>query len=99
MKRNWRFLSLPLLLLIGGCSKQPEAKGPGKSQPAPDTFRVKFETSKGDFVVQVNKVWAPLGADRFYELVQANFFDGARFFRAVQGFMVQFGIAGDPDVT
>jgi peptidyl-prolyl cis-trans isomerase A (cyclophilin A) len=97
MKRNWRFLLLAALLT--GCSKGPEAKGPGKAEPAPDVFRVKFETSKGDFVVQVTKAWAPLGADRFHELVQSNFFDGARFFRAVEGFMVQFGIGADPKVT
>ena len=99
MKLPSRFLFVALLALLSGCSKQPEAKGPGKSQPAPDNFRVKFETSKGDFVVEVHKIWAPVGADRFYELVQANFFDGIRFFRVIQGFMVQFGIAGDPKVT
>ncbi len=63
---------------------------------APDIFRVKFETTKGDFVVEVYRQWSPNGADRFYELVQKKFFDDVRFFRAVSGFMVQFGIHGDP---
>ncbi len=59
---------------------------------------MKLETGKGDIVLEVHKDWAPLGADRFYQLVQSGFFDGARFFRVISGFMVQFGIAGDPKV-
>ena len=66
---------------------------------APDKFKVKFATSKGDFVVEVHRDWAPLGADRFFNLVKAGFFDGVRFFRVVSGFMVQFGIHGRPDVS
>jgi len=63
---------------------------------APETFRVKFTTTKGDFVVAVHRDWAPNGADRFRELVEAGYYDGCKFFRAVKGFMVQFGINGDP---
>src|SRR5579885_2139446 len=59
--------------------------------PGPDSFRVGFETSRGNFTVQIQRAWAPLGADRFYTLVQQRFFDGARFFRVVPGFVVQFG--------
>ena len=70
-----------------------------KTEPAPAQFNVKFETSKGDFVVEIHKDWAPLGADRFYELVQDKFFDDARFFRAIKGFIVQFGINGDPKLA
>lgn len=66
---------------------------------APDTYKVRFDTSKGVFVVQVNRAWAPLGADRFYNLVKAGFYDECRFFRAISGFMVQFGINGDPAVS
>jgi peptidyl-prolyl cis-trans isomerase A (cyclophilin A) len=62
------------------------------------TFEVKFETSKGDFVVLVHRDWAPRGASRFYELVKAGFYDECRFFRVVSGFMVQFGISGDPAI-
>ena len=65
---------------------------------APAVYKVKFETSGGDFVIQVNREWAPLGADRFHELVSNGFFDECRFFRVVPDFMVQFGINGDPEV-
>jgi len=66
---------------------------------APDVFRVSFSTTKGDFLVEVRRDWAPAGADRFYNLVKMGFFDGAPFFRAIDGFMVQFGINGDPKVN
>lgn len=66
---------------------------------APDTYKVKFDTSVGVFVIQVTRDWAPLGADRFYNLVKAGFYDECRFFRAIPGFMVQFGIHGDPAVS
>ena len=69
------------------------------SETAPDTFKVKFETTKGAFTVQVNRKWAPLGADRFYNLVKVGFFSEVAFFRAISGFMVQFGIHGDPKVA
>ncbi len=65
---------------------------------APATYRVKFETSCGDFVIEVTRAWAPLGADRFHELVTNGFYDDGRFFRVVPDFMVQFGINGDPAV-
>ena len=67
-------------------------------EKAPDTFKAKFDTSAGEFVITVTRAWAPLGADRFYNLVKNGFYDGTRFFRVVPNFMVQFGINGDPDV-
>ena len=67
-------------------------------EQAPASYKVKFDTSKGVVVVQVTRAWAPQGADRFYNLVKSGFFDNARFFRVVSGFMVQFGINGDPAV-
>lgn len=67
--------------------------------PAPDAFQVKFATSKGDFVVQVRRDWAPNGADRFYNLVKSGYYDGCRFFRVVEDFMAQFGIHTDPKVN
>jgi peptidyl-prolyl cis-trans isomerase A (cyclophilin A) len=69
------------------------------NEKAPATYKAKFETSKGAFVIQVNREWAPNGADRFYNLVKNGYFDDARFFRVVKGFMVQFGINGDPNVN
>jgi peptidyl-prolyl cis-trans isomerase A (cyclophilin A) len=66
---------------------------------APDRFRVRFETTKGPFVVDVTREWAPRGADRFYQLVRAGYYDDVAFFRVIQGFMVQFGINGDPRVN
>jgi peptidyl-prolyl cis-trans isomerase A (cyclophilin A) len=68
-------------------------------EQAPATYKVRFDTSKGTFVVQVNRAWAPQGADRFYNLVKNGFYDNVRFFRVISGFMVQFGINGDPAVS
>lgn len=67
--------------------------------PAPDSFRVAVETSRGNFTILVHRDWAPKGADRFYHLVQLGFFDDARFFRVLKGFMAQFGVNGDPRVS
>lgn len=69
------------------------------TETAPDSCRIKFETTKGDFVLELNREWAPLGADRFYNLVVNDYFTDVRFFRNVPGFMVQFGIHGDPAVS
>jgi peptidyl-prolyl cis-trans isomerase A (cyclophilin A) len=69
------------------------------TEKAPDKFKVKFATTKGDFVVEVTRAWAPNGADRFYNLIKLGYYDGARFYRAVEGFMVQFGISADPSVN
>jgi peptidyl-prolyl cis-trans isomerase A (cyclophilin A) len=69
------------------------------SEKAPDTFKANFDTSKGTFTITVNRGWAPLGADRFYNLVKNGFFDDARFFRVMDGFMVQFGIHGNPTIA
>ncbi|HNH46598.1 MAG TPA: peptidylprolyl isomerase [Myxococcota bacterium] len=66
---------------------------------APETYEVKFETTKGDFTVKVTRAWAPLGADRFFNLVKIGYFNDAAFFRVVDGFMVQFGINGEPGVN
>ena len=68
-------------------------------EQAPPTYKAKFDTSKGVFVIEVNRDWAPNGADRFYNLVKNGFYDNVRFFRVITGFMVQFGINGDPKVS
>lgn len=95
-------IRIPFLLttaLAGAalCSgAQPAAQTP---TPVPAVYRVNFETSKGDFVIEVTKAWAPLGAERFYRLVEQQFYDNARFFRVIQGFMVQFGLPASPAVA
>jgi cyclophilin family peptidyl-prolyl cis-trans isomerase len=69
------------------------------SEKAPERFRVRFETTKGPFVIEVTRAWAPRGADRFYNLVRLGFYDDIAFFRVIDNFMVQFGINGDPAVN
>jgi peptidyl-prolyl cis-trans isomerase A (cyclophilin A) len=69
------------------------------TEQAPEKFRVRFETTKGPFVVDVTRAWAPRGADRFYNLVKAGYYDDVAFFRVIEGFMVQFGINGSPEVN
>lgn len=64
--------------------------------PKEGTFKVKFESSAGEFTILVHRDWAPIGAQRFYELVTSGFYNDCRFFRVVPNFMVQFGIAADP---
>jgi peptidyl-prolyl cis-trans isomerase A (cyclophilin A) len=66
---------------------------------APAVYKARFDTSKGAFVVEVHRDWAPNGADRFYNLVKNGFYDNDRFFRVISGFMVQFGINGDPKIS
>ena len=68
-------------------------------EQAPPEFKAKFDTSKGVFVLDVHRNWAPNGVDRFYNLVKNGFYDNVRFFRVISGFMVQFGISGDPKIS
>jgi peptidyl-prolyl cis-trans isomerase A (cyclophilin A) len=69
------------------------------NQPPPARFKVLFETTEGDFIIDVDSTRAPIGARRFYNLVHHGYYDGVRFFRVVPGFVVQFGISGDPAVA
>ena len=89
MKQTKPILFLEFLLFQAACS--------GPSMPT--EYKVKFDTSKGPFTVEVHRDWAPLGSDRFYELVTTGFYDDARFFRIVPKFVVQFGISKDPKVS
>ena len=81
------------------------AAAPGFQDPAtltkqaPATFKAKFETSEGVIVIEAVRDWAPVGVDRFYNLVQSGYFENVRFFRVVPNFVVQFGIHGDPSVS
>ena len=83
-------------LLLGACSAGAQKP---TNQKAPEVYRVNLDTSKGLVVIEVTRANAPLGADRFYNLVKAKFYDNARFFRVISGFMAQFGIAADPAMT
>jgi peptidyl-prolyl cis-trans isomerase A (cyclophilin A) len=67
-------------------------------EKAPDAFKARLDTSKGVIVIEVHRDWAPLGADRFYNLVKNGFYDGCRFFRVLDGFMAQIGMNGDPSI-
>ncbi len=66
---------------------------------APETFKAQFDTTKGKFTVEVTRSLAPNGADRFYNLVKSGYFTDVEFFRVIPGFMCQFGIHGDPNVS
>jgi peptidyl-prolyl cis-trans isomerase A (cyclophilin A) len=68
------------------------------TETAPAVFRARFDTSKGSFVIEAHREWAPLAADRFYNLVRNGFYDGTRFFRVRPGFMAQFGLNGNPEI-
>jgi peptidyl-prolyl cis-trans isomerase A (cyclophilin A) len=104
---RWTGLTAMALAAVGiACGGGEKAPGAGDTAaaakaavdtgPAPDSFRVAFETTRGTFVVQVNRAWAPVGADRFYRLLGQRFYDGEKFFRVVPGFVAQFGLNGDP---
>lgn len=82
-----------MLSLFGGQSSFVDAE-----DKSPDVYKVEFETSAGNFTVEVTRKWAPVGADHFYELVKKEFYKECRFFRVVPGFMVQWGINGDPAI-
>jgi cyclophilin family peptidyl-prolyl cis-trans isomerase len=91
-----RRICILTLLFVACAPLLLDPHDPRLNARAPEQFRVRFVTSQGDFVVEVHRDWAPIGADRFYNLVAHHFFDGQRFFRVRQGVFAQFGIAGDP---
>lgn len=109
-KREWetigvmrsKWILCAALLALAGCASTPsgEKKSAAKSSPAkapmPDVYRVKLETTKGDILLEVRKEWAPRAAERFYELVEAGYYDEAKFYRVIRGFIAQFGVAADP---
>lgn len=98
-RRSILMLTLMAALLAApALAQSPPANPAVLNEQAPAAYKVKFDTSKGPFVVDVTRAWAPKGADRFYNLVKSGFYDNVRFFRVISGFMVQFGINGDPGV-
>ena len=95
-----RCVGLLLMAAAGGCARAPALLRPAPVEgAAPEVFRVRFETSRGQFVVEARRSWSPAGADRFFYLARNRFYDGNRFFRVVSRFMVQFGVSGDPAVS
>jgi cyclophilin family peptidyl-prolyl cis-trans isomerase len=88
-----RLAMVALLPLFTAACQKPETKA-----VVPEVFRVKFQTSQSDFIVETSRAWAPRGADRFHELVKMRYFDVGRFFRVVKGFIAQLGVHRDFDV-
>jgi peptidyl-prolyl cis-trans isomerase A (cyclophilin A) len=104
MRRSWILAGL----LSAGCTqapepapapRDPELMKPGVPVPAPAEFRVALSTTQGEIVLRVVRAWAPRGVDRFHQLVRLGFYDGTRFFRVLPGFVVQWGLSGDPAVS
>ena len=88
-----------VLLSAAAAGQTVNLKDPATlTEQAPPTYRARFETGKGPFVIEVTREWAPLAADRFYNLVKHKFYDGTRVFRVLDGFMAQFGLNGDPEI-
>ncbi len=85
-------------LAFGQANRAALTKPSGLNERAPNLYKAKFDTTAGIFVIEVHAAWAPNGADRFYNLVKNGYYDGCRFFRVLPGFMVQFGINGDPAI-
>lgn len=103
-------LALTVAWAVTGCAGEPDEAAarveanpllqPANFQePAPERFRVAFETTAGSFVIEAHREWAPRGAARFYNLVRAGYYDGVPFHRVIEGFVVDFGIHPDPWVN
>ena len=98
-RRSAVALLLFALPLVVACKDKQAAVKTAPAGPAPDSFRVTFATSRGTFVVEVKRAWAPQGADRFRDLVAEGFFDENRFFRVLPGFIAQFGVNNDRKIN
>ena len=108
--RRWLTPSLVLAALLGACdgesndaaptiARNPLLQPQRYAETAPAIFRVHLDTSAGEVVIEVNRAWAPIGADRFYNLAKGGFYDDSRIYRVVAGFMAQFGLNSDPYVS
>jgi peptidyl-prolyl cis-trans isomerase A (cyclophilin A) len=109
-KRSLQTFSSLLACLLAACGGSGDDSEPAVArnpllQPqrfeetAPEAFQVRFTTSAGDVVMQIRRSWAPLGADRFYNLAKGGYYDDSRIYRVLPGFMAQFGLHADPYVT
>ena len=93
-------VSLALVLDTAAWGAPDKLKDPAKLvAKAPETFKARFDTTQGTIVIEVHRAWSPNGADRFYNLVKNGYYDGVKFFRVVPGFVVQWGIHGDPSIA
>jgi peptidyl-prolyl cis-trans isomerase A (cyclophilin A) len=101
---------LAVLLLFASCGKKEgdsasippallDPQSPQMNETAPDAFKAEFNTTKGRFVIQVHRDWAPIGADRFYNLVKQGFYNGTSFYRVMPNFIVQWGMSGYPKLA
>jgi peptidyl-prolyl cis-trans isomerase A (cyclophilin A) len=102
MPRKARFVFFILTAIAAGCfafRRTPPGFPPADPPAAPDSFDVQLVTTKGALVVRVHRAWSPNGADRFYNLVRARFFEDVAFHRTIRNFVAQFGISGDTAVT
>ena len=92
-----------LLIATTAAAQTPEIlrkpDDPRWQQQAPASYRAQFETSRGNFVIEVTREWAPHGADHFYNLVRNGYYDGAKFHRVLPGYIVQWGIHGEPAIN
>jgi len=110
MLRTVALTTILVAAVVMGCGQESDSAGPNNTEAlmnpdspemtetAPEQFRVRMETTAGPIVIEVNRAWAPNGADRFYNLVSAGYYDETRFFRVVPNFIVQWGMHGDPAV-
>lgn len=103
--RLFSLLSVAALSGLAACSPQQARTTPEPAPPSyspgvvPDSFVVRLSTSKGEVDAIIRRSWAPLGAAQFYDAVSTGYYDGARFFRSIRGFVTQFGIAADPALS
>jgi len=111
MKVSLKLCALASFLLLSSCATAPTPSTANArvalydphhafwSQKAPELFHARFETSVGNYVLEVHRDWAPRGVDRLYNLIRAGFFDDSRFYRVDANYIVQYGIAGKPEVA
>jgi peptidyl-prolyl cis-trans isomerase A (cyclophilin A) len=101
MQRTAALALLAASIVAIGCSHGSPLLRPTPEEllaPAPDSFRVEFQTTRGSFAVMAHRDWAPYGVDRFYFLVDNGYYDGTYFFRVVKGYVAQWGISGVPRI-